>query len=285
MTTLEPALQTKIDTVEKRLQSLLSMDTAGYAPLREAARYALDGGGKRLRPVLTLVVNEALGGQDETALDAACAMEYIHNYSLIHDDLPCMDDDDFRRGRPSLHKQYSESVAVLTGDYLLTYAFEVIAQSATLSAQQKVDASRCLAQGSGGVGMIAGQAMDLEAEGQDLSVAQLDAIHLHKTACLIAAAMELGGICAGASSEVRQELHAIGLLLGHAFQIVDDVLDDEQDAQPDNGGVNYVALLGRDESWTAAEKLLQESLAKIAKLPGNTAILADLAERLVHRTV
>lgn len=245
--------------IEQELESLLQSKSG---QLYEAARYSLLSGGKRLRPLLTLAVAEALGGTLDVALHPACALEMIHTYSLIHDDLPCMDDDDFRRGKPTLHRAYNEGLAVLVGDFLLTYAFEVLANAPQIPVERKVKLIALLSQQAGGEGMIGGQVMDLEAEGRSITFKDLQLIHSRKTGALMTAAIEFGGIAAGASVDQQKSLKLFGQELGLAFQIRDDILDVTASVEKHgkavasdavNNKATYVSLLGLEE----AKKALQ----------------------------
>lgn len=289
-------LQEKNALINSKLRELVvSKDefaTPSSGQLFSAARYALMGGGKRLRPLLTFATAEAFGSTAEAALSTACALEMIHTYSLIHDDLPCMDDDDFRRGQPTLHRAFTEAHAVLTGDYLLTYAFEVVVNDANLEPDQKVALVALIAKSSGGEGMIAGQIMDIEAEGQQIDINAMRCIHRHKTGALIAAAIECGGIVAGVRSSQAAILRRFGADLGLAFQIIDDVIDVTESMQKHgkaiasdetNGKATYVNLLGLEPARKEAEELLQKALASLKELEIETSLLGALAERLVYR--
>jgi geranylgeranyl diphosphate synthase, type II len=216
--------------IEKTLLEQISLlKDKNHPLLLEAASYSLLGSGKRLRPLLTLITTESLGGDIEKALVPACAIEMIHTYSLIHDDLPCMDDDDMRRGRPTLHKVYPEGQAVLTGDLLLTFAFELLASHTKIEPKQSLQLITVLSQRAGGLGMILGQSLDLSSEGTTLSWPTLEEIHQRKTADLLSACLEFGGICAKASTSVCKTLANIGQNIGLSYQIVDDILDVEGD--------------------------------------------------------
>jgi geranylgeranyl diphosphate synthase type II len=250
------------------------------------------GAGKRLRPILTLTTAETFGSSAEAALSTACALEMIHTYSLIHDDLPCMDDDDFRRGQPTLHRAFTEAHAVLAGDYLLTYAFEVIVNDPYLESDQKVAIIALVAKSSGGEGMIAGQIMDIEAEGKQIDIDAMRHIHRHKTGALISAAIECGGIIAGADPSQIATLKQVGADLGLAFQIIDDVIDVTESRQKHgkavasdeaNDKTTYVRLLGLEPARQNAEELLHKATEGLKKLDIDTSMLQALAERLVHR--
>ena len=200
------------------------------ADLYDAMLYSLLAGGKRLRPVLALETCRMCGGDVNTALPFACAVEMIHTYSLIHDDLPCMDDDDLRRGRPTNHKVYGEATAVLAGDALLTAAFETIAEHGTaLSAERALEASACLGRAAGARGMVGGQALDMAGEGHSLALSEVEELQRLKTGALIAAAAEIGCIVAGGGEQEREAVRRYAQLLGLAFQIRDDMLDVDGD--------------------------------------------------------
>lgn len=286
-------LSEKQQQIEQKLEELVPENNGfSFHQLFKAARYALMSGGKRLRPILTIATAESLGGCGNTALGPACSLEMIHTYSLIHDDLPCMDDDDFRRGKPSLHKAFTEGHAVLTGDFLLTYAFEVIANDRHLEQDQKIALIALLAKSAGGHGMIAGQVMDIEAEEQKIGIEKLQQIHQLKTGAMITASVEFGAIVAGASAAEKEILRRFGEDLGLAFQIIDDVIDVTDSVQKRGCAVSsdkinnkstYVTLLGLEPARHAAYGLLENSKKQLDKLPYDTAILRELAEKLVLR--
>lgn len=289
-------LQDKSALINTKLNELIlskdELSVPSCNQLFSAARYALMSGGKRLRPVLTLATAEAFGSNTKAALSTACALEMIHTYSLIHDDLPCMDNDDFRRGQPTVHRAFTEAHAVLTGDYLLTYAFEVIANDPHLESDQKIALIALVAKSSGGDGMIAGQVMDIEAEGQKIDLDAIQRIHRYKTGALITAAIECGGIIGGASPSQMTILKSFGSDLGLAFQIIDDVIDVTESVKKhgkavasdeSNGKTTYVSLLGLESARQGAEDLLKKSLKKLNELDAHTAILQALAECLVYR--
>lgn len=257
-----------LDLINDRLSQLLPQDDS---TLTQAARYALLGGGKRIRPTLLLELAKHYNIDPELALDPACALEMIHAYSLIHDDLPCMDDDDFRRGIPTVHKKFNEAVAVLTGDYLLTTAFEVLSTCDHLSPAQRIDLVRVLSQCAGGKGMIGGQMLDLEAENRTVTLDELRTIHKMKTGCLFTAAAVMAGIIAQVPATELEKLQKYGFHLGLAFQILDDVRD-VTDSEAKHGGKvssdirneksTYVSLLGIEQ----AKRLAQEELAQAEQL-------------------
>jgi geranylgeranyl diphosphate synthase, type II len=282
---IDTYIEEKILLVETKLNDLVKENKSLYNILLQAARYSLLSGGKRLRPLLTLAAAEALNIPNEITLQPACALEFIHTYSLIHDDLPCMDDDDFRRGKPSLHKAFPESHAVLAGDYLLTYAFEILADSPSLSAQQKIELVRILAQHSGSEGMIGGQIIDIEAEGLPIEIDYLQQMHEKKTGALITASLLFAGIIANADSQTMLILKKFGYEIGLAFQIVDDVLDvtTHKNSDAKNHKTTYITLLGIDKARDLADQRFKAALELLNQLPFDTTALAALAKKLVDR--
>ena len=287
-------LKTKASLVEQKLNTLVPEKETAFSSLFKAARYSLLSGGKRLRPILAIATAETFGKSAESTFSVACALEMIHTYSLIHDDLPCMDNDDFRRGKPSLHKAFDEGLAVLTGDYLLTYAFEVIVNDPNLSAQQKVALTSLIAKNSGCQGMIAGQVMDIQAEGKAIDLESLKHIHKYKTGALINASILAGGIIADVSSIEFQLLNEFGNNIGLAFQIIDDVIDVTSSetkhgkalaSDAANNKTTYVTLLGIDSARNAAEALYDCSLEILNKINKDTSTLKSLAKCLVYREI
>jgi geranylgeranyl diphosphate synthase, type II len=260
--------------------------------LFEAMRYSLLAGGKRLRPKLVLLACEACGGSTDDALPAACAIEMVHTYSLIHDDLPAMDDDRLRRGRPTCHVQFDEATAILAGDALLTLAFELLAREIHPG---ELAAACCaeLASAAGLGGMVGGQMADLQAEhGGVTSVQQLEAIHRRKTGRLLSAALGLGARIAGASSAFRTALETYGKCIGLAFQITDDLLDVVGDRvkmgkdvrkDSDHGKLTYPALLGADESRRKARELIEDARHGLGVFGERGATLEALAEFILER--
>lgn len=261
-------------------------------PLLDAMRYSLMGGGKRIRPVLTLEFCRACGGDPLAALPLACAVEMVHTYSLIHDDLPCMDNDDMRRGRPSCHKQFSEDIALLAGDALLSLAFETIAGSG-LAAERTAEAVQVLARASGPLGMVGGQVIDLQSEGKRIDAETLNALHNGKTVAMIAAAAQLGCIAAGASAEQRKAASVYAEKIGLAFQVVDDILDvtstEERLGKPigsdrENEKTTYATLYGLEESKKIAAGLTEEAKRAMAgSFAKQGEFLEELADFLCQR--
>lgn len=283
---------TRLPLIEARLQELVPETDAAYGALFSAARYSLFSPAKRLRPLLAMATTASLGGDEAKALSPACALELIHTYSLIHDDLPCMDNDDYRRGRLTLHKVTSEGHALLTGDFLLTHAFQVLASLEDFSAEQKVKLVAVLATRAGGKGMIAGQVLDVAGSNKSLGISELRDIYLAKTAALLTAAVEFGGIVAGATPLQMSLLEKLGQSLGLAFQIVDDVLDviasqqkhgKEVPSDVTNQKSTYASLLGPEQARQTALELLGEARISLHDLHLESSPLAAIAERLVLR--
>lgn len=279
-----------------RAEKALSQACERYLPeesdVCRAARYSLLGGGKRIRAVLVLSVCDLLGGDKAAAGQFAAAVEMLHCYSLIHDDLPCMDNDDLRRGRPSCHKAFDEATAMLAGDVLLTEAFEVVA-NAPASAQACVRAARALGAGAGSRGMVYGQELDLKYEALAATEDQLRLIHRNKTGALINAAVQMGAAAAEADTETCRVLEAYAYGLGLVFQIVDDVLDvtstPEQLGKPigsdsENGKTTFATLYGVQGAMDLAQKLNAETCAQLHSHFGTkAAFLEQLAQQLLVR--
>ncbi|MGZ3405704.1 MAG: polyprenyl synthetase family protein, partial [Polyangia bacterium] len=252
---LDRYLNERKKMVEAALAAHLDRCDGAPATLREAMSWSLLAGGKRLRPILALAACEAVGGKPEEAIDAACAVEFVHTYSLIHDDLPAMDDDDFRRGRPTSHKKFGEAVAILAGDALCAEAFRVAAQNRKGREERVADVVYELARASGAVGMVGGQVIDIEATGKKISVDELETLHRAKTGELLLVAVRAGARMGGADQAAMERLTSYGRALGLAFQIVDDVLDITADLQTlgkdpgsdrEAGKTTFVDLLGVD---------------------------------------
>lgn len=291
---LQSYIQERSPHIEARLSALVPDKSVPHSILYEAARYSLLGGGKRLRPLLALAAAESLGADWQKALTPACALELVHTYSMIHDDLPCMDDDDFRRGKPSLHKQFDAGIATLAGDFLLTHAFQILSADDELLPHQKIKLIRTLAEKAGGDGMIAGQILDLEAEKKGSDLAGLKNIHLKKTGQLIAASLECGAIAASASDSTQSALKEFGEEIGLAFQIVDDIIDvtdsenkhgKKQSSDQINGKATYVTLLGIEAAKNMAEKHLENSHRLLKLLNLENSLLCHFAELLVKRKI
>ena len=277
--------------IEEALGAIFREDDR-YADLQEAMEYSLMAGGKRVRPVLTLECCRLCGGDPERALPLGCGVEMLHTYSLIHDDLPCMDNDDLRRGRPSCHKAFDEATAMLAGDVLLTEAFEVIA-NAPADADVCVRAAAALSAGAGSRGMVYGQELDLKYEALAATEEQLRLIHRNKTGALINAAIQMGAAAARADDAQCRALEHYAYGLGLVFQIVDDVLDvtstPEQLGKPigsdsENGKTTFVTLYGAEGAMQLAQDLNNETCAELRRnFGGKAAFLEQLAQQLLVR--
>ena len=279
--------------VEAALDELLPRETLQPARLHQAMRYSVLGGGKRIRPLLTYAAGAALD-VDLALLDRpACAVEFIHAYSLIHDDLPAMDDDDLRRGRPTCHRAFDEATAILAGDALQTLAFQALAEAPGLDAGIRIAMVDSLARASGARGMVGGQALDLAAEGQPLDIVALEHIHIHKTGALIRAAVHLGSLAAGpVDADLVTRLDRYAKCIGLAFQIQDDVLDVEGDTAEigKTAGrdqvldkATYPSLVGLAEAKEMAANLTSEALAALEVFPASAAPLRGIAAALLGR--
>lgn len=261
--------------LEKSLLEFLPQQDEYIRTVIEAMRYSLTAGGKRIRPMLTLAFAKICGGSEEAALPFACAVEMIHTYSLIHDDLPCMDDDDLRRGKPTNHKVYGEAAAVLAGDGLLTLAFETVLCEKAVEQNgfgKCVKAGRLLAQCAGAEGMIGGQIIDMESENRAADLHRLKVMDQKKTGALIKAACLAGCISAGANEAQLKAAEEYAQCIGLAFQIVDDILDVTSDeatlgkpigSDQENNKTTYVTLLGLEECRKLAEELTQEAISSL----------------------
>lgn len=286
-------LEAQSQLIEQRLDHLIPVRHGDHQQLFEAARYAILGGGKRLRPILTLATTQMLGGNVSEALNPACSLEMIHTYSMIHDDLPCMDDDDYRRGRLTVHRRYNEGLAVLAGDFLLTYAFEVVANAPQISLDKKNRLISILARRSGSEGMIGGQVMDLHFEGKKINLDTLRLLHRNKTAALLTASIEFGGILCDVAPQYLENLSRFGDNLGLAFQIVDDILD-VTSSQAKHGREiasdilnqksTYVTLLGLEQAQQYAQECYQEAVHTLKSLPYDTSLLLQLADFVLKRS-
>ena len=276
--------------VEERLGSWFAQGPR-YAGLMEAMEYSLLAGGKRIRPVLVLEVCRMCGGQVEQALDFACGVEMVHTYSLIHDDLPAMDDDDLRPGRPTNHKVYGEATAILAGDGLLTEAFSALA-GAKLPPERIARAVACLAHEAGALGMVGGQTLDMAGEGRALTRGELEEVQSLKTGALIAAAARLGCIAAGGTEEQERAVEQYARCLGRAFQIQDDILDvtstDGELGKPVGSDLarekaTFVSVLGLEESRRLVRELSDQAKEALASFQ-NSEFLLWLADELAQRT-
>ncbi|MCO7226684.1 (2E,6E)-farnesyl diphosphate synthase [Pleionea sp. CnH1-48] len=281
--------------IEQCLESHLPAATITPTRLHEAMRYAALNPGKRLRPLLTYATGHIFSAHNDDLDIPAMAVELIHAYSLVHDDLPCMDDDDLRRGRPTCHIQFDEATAVLAGDALQTHAFDLMINGA-FSAQaenNRIPMLALLAHASGSLGMGGGQAIDLAATGQQLSLPELETMHTMKTGALISASVELGYLCSGQNdSHIKQALSRYSKAIGLAFQIKDDILDIEGDTEQlgkpkgsdqEADKATYPALLGLDGAKRHAQLQVEEALEALENLPYNTQLLEYFAQHIINR--
>src|SRR5579875_1478795 len=287
-------LKNRVRLLETTLAQVVGEPRGPAARLLESIRYSLLAGGKRLRPVIALAACEAVGGEPEAAMGLACALEMIHTYSMIHDDLPCMDDDDLRRGKPTNHKVYGEAMATLAGDALLTDAFGVLARltPATVDRSALVETIAELSSAAGSPGMVAGQVVDLMDEGRAVSVAELEDLHTHKTGALFVAAAVGGGRLGGGGEAQLAALEVYARSLGLAFQVIDDLLDVEGSTEQvgkrtqedgERGKATYPALLGIAESRRLAHRLRDDAVAALAAFDHRAEPLRRLANLVVER--
>jgi geranylgeranyl diphosphate synthase, type II len=278
--------------VDRALDRYLPKATVPPATIHKAMRYSLFAGGKRLRPILCLAAAEACGGKTNRALPHACAVECIHTYSLIHDDLPSMDNDDLRRGRPTCHKVFGDAIAILAGDALLTIAFEIATDAATVSRYELRQVFREIAHAAGSRKLIAGQVADLEAEGKPIRREQVRSIHENKTAALLTASVRLGAMAANANPKELGAVTAFGRALGLAFQVIDDILDVTQtsDKLGKSAGkditaqkATYPAVIGLEKSRAEARRLTRRAHKALEALGDDAAVLRALADHLLAR--
>ena len=284
--------QSKAD-IENYLSSVLTSPNAEYAKLYESMNYSLLMGGKRIRPIITKAVIESLGGAWDAYKDVVCAIELIHTYSLIHDDLPAMDNDDYRRGKLTNHRVYGDGMAVLAGDGLLTYAFELVSHHKELSPTQVVQIIRSLAKGAGPSGMVGGQAFDLQSEGKFLPLEELVVLHKGKTGALFSAAVEIGLIVMNAPNSVRDAYLRYADHLGLLFQITDDILDvvgtqEELGKTPGSDErqhkATYVSILGLDAAKERAQEVANLALTALHDSNQTSPVLEGLVQYLMERT-
>lgn len=282
-----------LSLVERALEQSLPAPSEGAltAPVMDSMRYSVFVGGKRIRPVMALAFCRLCGGKPEEALPFACAVEMVHTYSLIHDDLPCMDDDDLRRGRPTNHKVFGEAMALLAGDGMLTKAFET-ALSFSGPSEDTLRGARILAQCAGAQGMVGGQCIDLDSEGKTVDLDLLREMDLGKTVALISAACQMGCVAAGAGEDVLENARRYAEGVGMAFQIRDDILDVLGDAASlgKNVGMdaardkrNYVSLLGVEKAQRLVDSFTAQAEQALDAFPGDTGFLRELARSLATR--
>jgi len=291
---LKSYLEERRVLVDEALDRVLPPETAPPPSLHRAMRYSVQAGGKRLRPILVIAGAEAVGGAPSLVMETACAMEMIHTYSLIHDDLPAMDNDDYRRGMLTNHKVFGEAIAILAGDALLTLAFKLIALNGARTGDARIIAALVtdIADAAGTDGMVGGQVVDIESEGKAVSAETLDYIHTHKTAALIRASLCAGALLARADATQMAAMHACGEALGLAFQIVDDILDVEgsseelgktagKDAQQQKA--TYPAFHGLEASRVKARMLIDQAKHAVAPLGDRAEPIRALADFICNR--
>lgn len=291
--TLAASLGTAARAIESTIDRLLPMVEGDESVLIEAMRYAALGGGKRLRGYLVTEIAGIFGAEPEGALRVAASVEMLHAYSLVHDDLPAMDDDDLRRGQPSAHKKFDEAIAILAGDALQTSAFEILADEATHSDPSvRIALVTALAQASGAAGMVGGQVVDIRGEGKSLPLDQVRRLHAMKTGALIRYAAEAGAILGGATRVQRDAIIAYGRDIGTAFQVADDVLDTTASAEELGktagkdeaaGKSTYVSLLGIDGARAEAARLVEQATQALTSFGTEAAALRALAHYIVER--
>jgi geranylgeranyl diphosphate synthase type II len=285
--------------VEKRINEYVKSKKYIHPTLLSSILYSINNGGKKIRPALTFLIYEMLSGRNKKDIvDAASAIEMIHTYSLIHDDLPAMDDDDLRRGKPTNHKIYGEGIAILAGDALLTDAFHIISSSKKLNNSLKPKIIEVLSFRAGSSGMVSGQVMDLISEGKKFEYSKacrtLKYIHLHKTSDMIIASAEIGGICANANENTLRKLKEIAQLSGMVFQIVDDILDVVGDKEKlgkkgsdrENEKLTFVSVYGIEKSKEMAENLFKRAIRIVDDIKGNEEkkkLLKELIELFLRR--
>jgi geranylgeranyl diphosphate synthase type II len=289
-------LQRRQKWVEEALKRWVPGENEFPPPVHQAMRYSLFAGGKRLRPILVLAAAEAVGGSVREALPLACSFELIHTYSLIHDDLPSMDNDDMRRGKPTSHKVFGEALAILAGDALLTEAFHLATRPEVMKkvpARRRLQALWHLARAAGSLGMVGGQTMDILTQGQTVDSGTLEYIHSHKTGALISASVAVGAIVGGATARQLKRLQGYGEKLGLAFQITDDLLDETGEEgklgkavskDRSKGKATYPGLYGIPESRRRAEGLIEEAIHHLHRFDQRANPLREIARFILNRT-
>lgn len=277
--------------IEKRLPQLLPQVKDTPSLLHQAMRYSALAPGKRLRPSLCMASALAVGGRLDCALDAGCAIEFVHCFSLIHDDLPCIDDDNLRRGRPTCHVEFGEAMAVLAGDALFALAFETMADSSP-EPERTAESVLILARATGSYGLVGGEVLDILAEGAHGGLNDLETIHARKTGALIGASCRIGGVLAGCDRTTAEQLERIGQTIGLAFQIADDVLNETSSPEQlgkavgsdrERSKLTYPALLGISASQALAEQMVERALRGLSDMAGDTSLLTGLAAYAIDR--
>ncbi len=295
MSAIEQTLQSWRDRTERALHNWLPSATTLPVRLHQSMRYSVLGGGKRVRPILVYASGLAVGARIESLDAPACAVELIHAYSLIHDDLPAMDDDDLRRGQPTCHRAFDEATAILAGDALQSLAFHILAQDAddSLPAQQRLAMLDALAIASGSRGMAGGQAIDLDSVGRQISIAELENMHIHKTGALIRASVKLGALCqTGLDPAMLENLDHYAKCIGLAFQVRDDILDEESDTetlgktQGADRALNkptYTSILGLEAARELIHELHNDAIARLESFGEQADALRWLARYIIER--
>ena len=290
--TYEAKIEAMRSLTEAALEQYVQPEKLPQKTIYEAMRYSLLSGGKRLRPILMLFSCEACGGHAEDAVPFACALEMVHTYSLIHDDLPAMDNDELRRGMPTNHVKFGEAMAILAGDALLNRAFEIASSKSSIPADRTVAAIRILSEASGAYGMIGGQVIDIESENKAITAEELKHLHALKTGAIIRAAGKMGAVIAGAEQEKMDALDAFCLNLGIAFQIQDDILDvtgtEETLGKPigsdaENGKTTYITLYGKERAGELSEEYTKRAVDALSVFGEEKKYLVALAEHLTNR--
>ena len=287
-------LKSRVNNVEILVNEYMPKEEGYQKTIFEAMNYSLSAGGKRLRPILTLEACKLVGGNEKDAIPFAAAIEMIHTYSLIHDDLPALDNDDLRRGRKTNHKVYGEAMAILAGDGLLNYAYEIMLKESIRKddSNKYLKAINEIAKASGIYGMIGGQVVDIESEGKSISMDKLDFIHMNKTAAIIIGCMRAGAIIGGASEIQLENITKYAKNIGLSFQIVDDILDVVGDeaklgkkvgSDIDNEKSTYPSLIGLDKSKEIAKNLIEEAKLSISNIDKDSEFLNSLADYIVDR--
>ena len=282
----------KIIEVNKSLDKYIEEKEAPQATIYKAMKYSINAGGKRIRPVIMLAAAEMIGGNSDGVMPFACALEMIHTYSLIHDDLPCMDDDDLRRGKPTNHKVFGEAMAVLAGDALLNKAFETILKNSQMSPNMTLAAMNEIAYASGTEGMIGGQVIDIESENKQIDAVTLMTLHLNKTAALIMTAAKVGAQLAGGTREDLLLMEEFSRYLGIAFQIKDDILDVEGSeeilgkktgADKENNKSTFVSIYGLEQSKNILSEYTEKAIEALATYGDRAEFLIELSKFLLSR--
>lgn len=287
-------LKNRVNKIEQILNEYMPKEEGYQKKIFESMNYSLKAGGKRLRPILTLEACKIVGGEEEDAIAFAVAIEMIHTYSLIHDDLPALDNDDLRRGRKTNHKVYGEAMAILAGDGLLNYAYEIMLKESIGKNDpgKYLKAINEIAKSAGIYGMIGGQVVDIESEGKKIDMDKLDFIHMNKTAAIIIGCMRAGAIIGNATDKQLEDITKYAKNIGLSFQIVDDILDIVGDeaklgknvgSDIDNEKSTYPSLIGLERSKEVANQLIKEAKASINQISKDNAFLNGLAEYIVDR--